>query len=247
MYKDSPYKWLFFTLAIGFLCVLLHACGEIDSENYPTISIINPTTEESYFTTSSAVRIGGGATYTGSVLVRNVNTGSEVNAYVTYSQGASSWFADVRSLGFGENLIIATAEYHGTEPRFASAQITIYRPEQPALMILNGPDESSTNTFWVDAHSFNSSHKLVIFDDGTGVSTTGAALSEAAGELSFFSWELTKPDELTITDCPSCSFQKISRISGSKDEGLFYGQISSTGGEGEVVLHAFELYSGDIN
>jgi len=51
---------------------------------------------------------------------------------------------------------------------------------------------------------------------------------------------------LTISSCPACSFQVISRISGSITVDAFNGQIETVGGVGETALHAFTLADGNL-
>lgn len=237
-----------FGIALSF-CVLLAACGSEDSENAdlsPSISIYVPTSAPSYSTTWTNVRLGGAISNAGFVHVTNALTGFTSDGFVTYYQGKGSWFADVYGLGFGENPITVTADDSGSGFRTANAYITVIRPLQPANLIFNGADQYTASTFWTDASSFDASHKIALFGDGTGRSTSGSALSENAGDVTDFSWTKPGPDSILILNCSTCSFQKISRISGSLNDKLFLGQIETVGGDEEIVLHAFNLYSGNL-
>jgi hypothetical protein len=151
------------------LGALLAACGSDDSGNtgpVPSISIEVPTSATSYYTTGTGVRLGGSISHAGFVHVRNVFTGFTTEGFVNYYQGHGSWFADIQGLAPGDNAITVTADADGTGASTASASITVRRPHQPANLIINGPNQASTNTFWTDVHSVNSSHKIDFFGDG---------------------------------------------------------------------------------
>jgi len=232
-----------FTLAF---IVALAGCGGGGggSGQTPTINIINPSTGPSYSTVWTGVIIGGTISNASFVHATNALTGATSTGYVNYNQGHGSWFADVGGLGFGDNPITVTADSDGTGSSTANAYITIVRPLQPLDEIFNAPNQFSANTYWTDAHSYNQSHKIALFADGTGRSTTRSALSEDAGGVVDFTWTMPGPDSVLITNCPSCSFQMISRISGSITVDAFNGQIETTGGASELALHAFTLTAG---
>ena len=234
-----------FTLAF---VIALTGCGggSGDSGQTPSINITNPTTAATYSTVWTGVRIGGTLSNASFVRVSNVLTGFTTTGYVFYNQGLGTWFADVGGLGFGDNPITVTADSDGTGTSTANAYITLIRPLQPLDEIFNGPDQFSANTYWTDAHSFNESHKIALYEDGTGRSTTGSALSEAAGGVTDFIWTKLGPNSVLITNCPTCSFQMISRISGSITVDAFNGQIETIGGVGELALHAFTLTAGNL-
>ncbi len=236
-----------------FISMLIAGCGGRggggDSENVyqtPSISIEVPTSASSYSTTWSSVRLGGTISHASFVHIRNTSTGAIVEGYVNYNQGYGSWFADVYGLRLGDNTIMTTADADGTGARTASVHITVTRPLQPADFIINGPDHASANTFWTDGSSFNNSHNIAFFGDGTGKSTTGSVLSENAGTAIDFTWSKLGPDSILISNCLTCSFQNISRIEGSLSEGIFLGQVETIGGVGELALHAFTLMSGNL-
>ena len=113
--------------------------------------------------------------------VENTMTGFTTDGYVTYNQGDGSWLADIYGLAPGENLIIVTADSDGTGMSTAQDQIIVVRPLQPVSMIYNGPNNNEASSFWIDIHSIGESHKIAIFADGTGKSTTGSLLTENAG------------------------------------------------------------------
>lgn len=238
--------------SIIFLSILMLSCGGGgggDSGNagpVPSISINVPTSDPSYSTTWTSIRLGGTISNASFVHVRNARTGFTTEGFVNYYQGQGSWFADVYGLEPGDNAITATADADGTGARTASAYITVTRPLQPADLVINGPDQASTNTFWTDGSSVNNSHKIAFFGDGTGRSTTGSVLSENAGTVTDFTWSKLGPDSILISNCLTCSFQNISRISGSLSEGIFYGQVETIDGAGELALHTFTLTSGNL-
>ena len=226
--------------AVGALIFLgLVGCGGGgDSGAPPTIDIRVPTSAASYATTSSSVRIGGAVTLAGSIRVRNTRTGSTTEAFVFYVQGNGSWFADVFGLAPGDNLITATAD---TGTRTATARITVTRPLQPAAEILNGPDQASANTFWSLGN-----HRIALFADGTGRSTTGSTTSQNAGAAVDMLWSQTGPESISINGCATCAFQTISRISGSVGDGQFLGQVVTVGGAGTNALDSFILTAGNL-
>ena len=245
----------FIFLCMFFLLTLfgLAACGGSGSSNgsgnenqAPSISIDEPTSASSYSTTWSGVIIGGTISGASFVHVKNELTGFTTEGFVNYYDGHGSWFAEIQGLGLGNNQITVTADANGTGVRTADAHITIIRPLQPADLIINGPDQASTSTFWTDMTSFGQSHMIILFGDGTGRSTTGSALSENAGIVADFTWSKSGPDSIIITNCLTCSFQEISRIQGSFSEGIFDGQIVTIDGAGEIALHSFSLSSGNL-
>lgn len=226
--------------------LLVIGCGGGGSVSPPSISIQVPTEASSYATTQSSIGLGGTISNASFVHVLNSSTGFTTEGYVNYNQSYGSWFADVYGLGFGDNLITVTADADGTGARAANASITIIRPLQPAALIINGPDQSSSTTFWNCASSFNSFHKIALFGDGTGRYTTGLTNSEIAGTVVDFNWSYFSPDSIIIANCSNCSFQKISRIQGSISERYFYGQIETVGEAGDPVLDYFSLIDGNL-
>jgi hypothetical protein len=232
---------------IVFSSLLIIGCGGGGgSVPPPSISIQVPTEATSYATTQSSIGLGGTISNASFVHVLNSSTGFTTEGYVNYNQGYGSWFADVYGLGFGDNLITVTADADGTGVRTANAHITIIRPLQPAELIINGPDQFSAATYWTCMSSFNESHKIALFGDGTGRSTTGLTNSAIAGTVVDFTWSYLGPDSIIITNCSNCSFQKISRIQGSLSERYFYGQIETVGGAGDPVLDYFSLIDGNL-
>ncbi len=243
----------------GFLGLLLAvaaglglaACGGGGSAlPAPAITIEVPTAAPSYATTSTSVRLGGSIAQASFVHVTNTTTGATVEGYVNYLDGVGSWFADVYGLLPGDNLIVATADADGTGTRTASDTLTVTRPLRPASLILNAADAASASNHWADTSSFGtqagSSHLIALYADGTGRATTGNVLTELPGPLADFSWAYDGPEAIVVSNCPSCSFQRISRISGSLGEGFFYGEVQTVGGAGETALHYFQLTVGKL-
>lgn len=240
-------SWLSKTVLLAVLLIMLAGCSSSgDSARAPSISITSPTAATSFSTVWTGVTIGGTISNAGFVHVANSLTGASTEGFVFYNQGQGTWFADVVGLGFGENPITATADVDGTGARTAEAFITLIRPLQPLDEIFNGLDPFTGNTHWIDESSFNQTHKIALFEDGTGRSTTGSVLGENAGIVTDFTWTKLSPDSVLITNCPACSFQKISRISGSIGVGAFNGQIETVGGGAETALHAFALVIGNL-
>ena len=230
------------------ISIIITACsGGNGGNGGPAISIENPTSESTYATTSTNVRIGGRVSGAGFVHVLNTTTGFSTNAYVNYnSEGIGSWFADVIGLVPGDNLITATADKDGLGTNTVVDSIIISRPLQPYTLIINATDSFSATNYWTDMHSFNASHSIALFADGTGISTTGNVLSADAGATDTFTWSILGLEAIQIDNCSTCSFQQITRISGSLNEGVFLGQVETIGGDGEVALHAFFLNSGTL-
>ena len=225
---------------------LLAGCGGGGGSSPPTIHISTPVDAASFSTTGTGIRIGGEISRASFVHVRNAQTGTTVEGYVFYNMGHGSWFADVYGLVPGSNTITAIADADGTGARTASDQITVLRPDEPMKLVFNGADRSSATTYWTDASSAFGSHKIALFADGTGRSTTGSTLSDPAGAVADFIWVQTGPDSLAITNCPTCSFQSISRISGSFSQGSFYGEVHTVGNAGDGTTSAFTLTSGNL-
>ncbi len=239
--------WIGLATLLGGFITGCGSGGTGDSVDGPTISIDVPTSAHSYSTTSTDMRIGGTISNASFVHVQNALTGSTTEGYVSYSSpGHGSWFADVQGLGLGDNPITATADSDGRGRETAAATIVLVRPLQPVNLIFNGADQGSADSLWTDESSIESSHKIALLSDGTGRSTTGSALSGLAGATETFTWSMLSPDSIQILGCPTCSFQKISRISGSRDEEVFYGQIETTAGGGELALHVFTLSMGKL-
>ena len=220
--------------------------GSDDVVYAPSITIESPTSSPTYFTTRTSVRIGGTISNASFVHVRNELTGVEVEGYVFYNQGLGTWFADVVGLGFGDNPILVIADADGTGISTSIDRILITRPLEPLAMIFNGPNIYDSSSYWIDTSSFNDSHKIAIFANGTGRSTTGSVFTDEGGAVADFTWTKIAPDAILITNCPSCSFQKISRISGSLYEQVFFGEIETIGGVSEIALHGFILSPGNL-
>lgn len=229
-------------LALG---ALLAGCGGSGGEG-PSVSILVPTSDSTYSTAFSDVRFGGAIARASFVHVTNAATGTTVEGFVNFFQGQGSWFADVFGLVPGENVITVVADADGTGATTARVSITVIRPLQPADVIFNGLSRNLASTFWTDGSSFGQSHKIALFADGTGRSTTGSVLSETAGAVTDFTWTKLGPDAIQIVNCPTCSFQRISRISGSLNDATFYGQIETVGGAGELASHGFSLTPGNL-
>ena len=228
--------------------ILISSCGSGDgSIPNPTISIETPTSDSVYATTATGIRLGGRISSASFVHVKNLMTGFSADGYVIYNDdGIGTWFADVFGLIPGDNIITATADKYGDGIYTATDTITISRPLQPLTQILNAADAASATNYWVDAHSYNQSHKIALFADGTGISTTGNVLTEQAGPTIVFSWTILAPDAIQINNCATCSYQQITRISGSLFEELFFGQIETIDGNSETALHAFILEPGTL-
>jgi hypothetical protein len=231
---------------VGSLALAGCGGGGSGAASVPSIHIDVPTLAATYATTSTDVRLGGTVSGASFVHVRNALTGLTTEGYVIYSQGAGSWFADVAGLGFGDNPITVTADADGTGASTAQAHITVSRPLQPASLVTNGSSEHSSDTYWTDASSFGGAHAIALFADGTGRSTTGSTLADSAGAVANVTWSSPGADSIVIIGCPNCSFQTISRISGSFGDGTFYGQVVTTGGAGDSSLDVFVLSSGSL-
>ena len=236
-------------LVVLTLFLFVSACGGDwgGGGTTPSITILNPTSSSIYETTSTGVGIGGRISGSGTVDVINTTTGNSHSAYVTYNaDNIGSWFADVTGLVPGDNLITVTAYDYNDHNLTAVDSITIRRPLQPLSLIINAADSASATDYWTDMHSFNASHSLAIFADGTGISTTGNVLSEDAGAIVTFTWSIVGPDAIQVNNCPTCSFQQITRISGSLGEQQFLGQVETINGDGQIALHAFFLNPGTL-
>ncbi|MBX9715924.1 MAG: hypothetical protein K2X42_04945 [Burkholderiaceae bacterium] len=242
MKSDRLWRLLFAMLAM----LSLFACGGGGGDsNRPRITITAPTSDSSYATTSAGLIVGGTIADANYVHVRSTTTGSTAEGNVTYNAGLGSWFADGIALVPGANVIVVTADADGTGSRTASATITINRPLQPASLVLNGDTSSSTVTYWVDTSSVGG-HQLALFGDGTGRSTTGSVLTEAPGPATGIGWAYDGLEAIRITGCPTCSFQRISRISGSLASGGFYAEVETVAGARETALHFFQLTHGSL-
>ncbi len=231
----------FIPFHILVLITLLFACGGGGDSDSPNITISTPTTAPIYATIWTDVRLGGSISGASFVHVTNAATGFTSEGFVFYNQGIGSWFADIQGLTFGDNPITVVADEDGRGVNTASDRITVTRPTVPLELILNGTDAAGATSHWIDAHSLFESHKIALYADGTGRSTTGSLFSEDAGTAVDITWTLQGPDDILVVGCTDCSFQRISRISGSLEEELFLGQVETLGGVGEVALHAFIL------
>jgi len=240
--------WCLRLVLVFIPAILFATCGGSgggSSASAPTISIENPTPARTYATTANGVTIGGTISHASSVQVVDGATGATINGYVNYNQeGNGTWFADIYGLVPGENLLTATAEADGG--RTAHAHLTVIRPLQPADEIFNGPDQGSSTTLWTDLDSVGQSHEIALFSDGTGRSTTGNSLNESAQGPTDFTWVKLSPDHIRITDCPICSFQEIYNITGSIEEGAFFGVTITAGGESDGASHPFQISSGNL-
>lgn len=235
------------TIILGGIATACGGGGTGGTAQEPSISIDVPTSAPTYSTTSTDARIGGSISNASFVHVRNSLTGFATEGFVFYPEpGRGSWFADLQGLQPGDNRITATADHDGSGRRTATATIVLVRPLEPLKLIFNGPDQASADSVWTDENSIEKSHKIALFSNGTGRSTTGSVLSESAGAPVTFAWSMLGPDSIQILNCPTCSFQRISRISGSRAEELFYGQIETTAGGGELALHVFTLSMGAL-
>lgn len=223
----------------------LGSCGG-GGDALPSIAIFNPTAADTYATTATGVRVGGSVSGAAFVHVVNTTTGARVEGYVNYLDGQGTWFADVYGLVPGANVVVATADADGSGAHTASDTLTVARPLQPASLILNGDVAATATGYWVDGSSFNTSHKIALYADGSGRSTTGNVLTDPAGEPVAMTWAYDGAEAIVINGCSACSFQRISRISGSTAEGVFLGQIETVGGAGETALHVFQLGTGSF-
>jgi hypothetical protein len=229
------------------LGTLLTACGGGGgSAPAPSITIENPTSAARYETPWSDARLGGTISHASFVHALNERTGVRTEGYVNYLDGHGSWFVDVYGLQPGDNPITVTADGDGNGTRTAQARITLVRPQIPAEVVTNGLDQASTSTYWTVTSSFGGSHKIVFFADGSGRSTTGSAFSETAGPVLAFTWSRPDASSVVIAGCPTCSFQKISRIQGSTSAGYFYGEIETVGGVSQHVTDVFVLTAGSL-
>ncbi len=221
---------------------LLFACGGGgDGSGSPSITILQPTSEPVYATTWTDVRLGGSIAGAAFVHVTNTATGYTTEGYVFYNQGLGSWFADIPGLTFGDNPITVVADEDGRGINTARDAITVTRPQVPLNLIFNGVDSLSASSHWIDLHSLFESHKIALYEDGTGRSTTGSLFTEDAGPVVDITWSKLGPDEIVIVGCPNCSHQRLSRIAGSLEEEMFFAQVESVGGSGETALHVFVL------
>jgi hypothetical protein len=227
---------------------LLAACHRDDNDSTPspTVTITHPTSGNRYETPWQDVRLGGTLSHASFVHALNTRTGYRTDGYVHYVDGYGSWFADIPGLQPGDNLIRITADADGTGSHTATTTITVARPAVPAAEIFNGSSAAVATTFWTDRSSFGESHRIALFADGTGRATTGNAYTEPAGAATSFTWVLLGVDAIQINNCPACSFQTISRISGATTEGLFLGETASTGSATDTSAHAFELSTGTL-
>ena len=221
-------------------CTVLTGCGSGSVNQGVSLSIDAPTSASSYSTTGTTIRLGGTISGASVVHVRNDLTGYTTDGYIFYSsQGQGTWFGDVYGLAPGDNPITVTAD--GVYS-FAQKHITVIRPLQPANLIINGPNQSSSSTYWTALDIY----KIALFGDGTGRSTTGKFNSGTVGNVVDCTWSSIGPDAIIITNCPDCTFQKITRISGSFSERIFYGTVETVGNISEIVIDAFILTDGNL-
>lgn len=229
------------------LCASLASCsgggGMGDSDPGPTVSIQDPTSAATYSTVWTDLRLGGTVSGANFVHARNATTDLTIEGLVIYVEGDDIWYVDLPGLAPGDNPITVTASAGGSS-RTATARITVVRPSQPINLIFNGADQASATTYWTGMNSSHKSHKIALFQDGTGRSTTGAAHSENAGPVAGFTWSMLGPDSIQILNCATCSFQRLSRISGSLAVEQFYGQIDTIGELQYITIHVFAASSG---
>lgn len=231
------------SLAILSAFILLAACGG-GSKSKLSITIEDPTATGSWHTTGTSVVIGGTVSGASFVHVSDTSTGSTTEGSIHWFQGNGTWSAQVSGLAAGDNLIVATADATGSGGGLAKASIVVTRPAQPATLLINGQTRATTTTYWVDGSSRN--HAFAIYADGTGRSTTGSSMNDVAGPPVDITWTLSAPDAITILNCPTCSFQVITRITGSVAEASALGQVTTVGGTGYTALDSFTLTGGTL-
>jgi hypothetical protein len=230
------------TLLVVALGLLFAALGCGYTPPGPAIDVTQPAART---TTSSSIRIGGTIANASFVHVYHQQTANSVEGYVFYLEGMGTWFADVYGLVPGANDLAVIADRDGNGTRVSRVEITILRPEIPALLMVNGPDRNTTDTYWTDAHSCGGAHALALYADGTGRATTGSTLAEPAGPVIDVTWTLAGPERIEIAT-PGCSFAVILRITGSAAEGLAFGQVVTVGGAGVQAVDAFDLMAGTL-
>lgn len=229
--------------ALGFSTFAGCGGGSGNASPAPTISIASPTSSSNYSTIGSGVTLGGALSNASAVHVHNSLTGATVEGVIDLFTGPTTWSAQVNALGPGDNPLTATAD-EGPGTSAARAFITITRPLRPEALIINAPDQASATTFWTDQSSFGA-HKVALFGDGTGRSTTGSTITGNPGPVVSFTWSTPTPGSIVIGGCPTCSFQDISRIEGSFSSSAFLGQVDTVGG-GQITLDSFVLTSGTL-
>lgn len=233
-------------LAIFSAFVFMAACvGGGGGKSKPSVTIEDPTATGSWHTTSSAVLLRGAISGAYYVHVRNTRTGSMAEGDLQWYKGNGTWLASVSGLAAGDNLIVVTADADMTGGPTATASITVTRPDQPATLLINGQTRATASTYWNTGSPWN--YAFALYADGTGRSTTGSKMKgEVAGPPVDITWTLSAPDAITILNCPTCSFQVITRISGSAAEATAYGQVITVGGDGYKALDYFALTSGTL-
>lgn len=179
--------WLFVLVACG-------GGGSSPDTLSPTIAITKPTSDSTFDTNSTDVRLGGSISRGSFVHVRITTTGFTTEGYVNYKDGFGSWFTDVPGLILDDNVIAVTADFDGTGTRIATDTITARRPLQPASLIVNGASLFSATSYWTNGTSFGNGRKLALFSDGTWRSTTGSVLNETAGSVVNMNWAFHGPD-----------------------------------------------------
>ena len=228
----------------GIFALILASCGGRGVSKL-SVTIDDPTAAGSWHTTHTSVVIGGTISGASFVHVSDTTTGSTAEGSVHWYQGNGTWSAQVSGLAAGDNLLVATADATGTGGGTAKASIVVTRPAQPATLLINGQTRATTSTYWNTGSPWN--YAFALYADGTGRSTTGSSMrGEVAGPPVDITWILSAPDAITILNCPTCSFQVITRISGSAAEATAYGQITTVGGDGYKALDYFALTSGTL-
>lgn len=233
---------------VTVLIASLQACGGDGGDTagprpVPSLSIVTPSAAGRHDTPWRDVRLGGAIEHAAFVHVVNTATGMRVDGFVNTTAGTGSWFADLSGLAPGDNRIVVTADADGTGAFTASVNITITRPSQPARLAIGG-DAGSAAAHWKDTHSFGGGHAIVLYADGTGRSTTGSALAQAAGPVTAFAWSYDGAEAIVVVGCAACSFQRIDRMAGGVNEGLLLGRIETVGGASDAATHAFQLTPG---
>lgn len=238
-------EWVGRHLVPLVLATLVAACGGGGGgPTPPSVRIELPSASGSFATHWAEVRLGGTVERASFIRVENNRTGFTTDVDPTFVDGQGSWFADVPGLAPGANPIVVTADADGTGQRVASARITVTRPDQPGLEIVDGADPGSGDSHWTDESS--GGHRLALFADGTGRSTTGSTLSGLPGAPVAMTWRLAGPDAIAIENCPDCAFQRLSGIAGSVADGAFVARVVTVGGATSGASDFFRLSPGGL-
>lgn len=118
---------------VGAIPVGCGGGGDDDQSPTPTVTIINPTSGDTWTTSANGLIVGGQATYAGAVDVQIVETGATYRGYVVYNPSdppprVGSWFAQVQGLQLGQNTLVATTvDDGGTGGKTASDKLIVTR------------------------------------------------------------------------------------------------------------------------